>query len=453
MLFNSIAFLGFFAVVFSAYHLLFNKTVLTRNLFLVVAGYFFYGWWDVRFLILIIFSSVLDFVVAQRLEITVLSTKRKGLLLLSLLGNLGILMYFKYSDLFPDSWTRFPTWKWAIPVGISFYTFQSLAYTIDVYRGKQKPERQLITFLAYIAFFPQLVAGPIERAKNLLPQLNTLLPFNNKLALSGIQRFLWGLLKKVVIADNLAPNVNWVFENQDTLHPAILWAGLLGFGIQIYCDFSGYTDMAIGSASILGFRLTENFKRPYFSRNLQEFWHRWHITLSQWFRDYVYIPLGGSKKGTTIMILSILITFMLSGLWHGSHWRFIVWGGLHGVLFLLLNKPLNLLPKPFSIIITFLWVTFLWVFFRSPSMEFSLSYIGNMFSSWPTSFTIEGLDKVYALVAILFSGILLIKEFLEEDNRFQFKSGVHPIIQLTLMVFVVLLFGNFNGNPFIYFQF
>lgn len=348
MLFNSLPFLVFLPLVFCLYWLL-NRGVHLRwqNLLLLVASYVFYGWWDVRFLSLIAFSTLIDFAIGRQIASNCKDHRRaRWWLLLSLLTNLSLLGYFKYANFFIESWVNvwaklgvdmdISTMNIILPVGISFYTFQTLSYTIDIYRGKLKPTNDLIAFATFVAFFPQLVAGPIERARDLLPQITRRRRFDADFAASGLRLMLWGLIKKVVIADTAGRYVNAAYSLDDLTPVAVCCTAAL-FAIQIYGDFSGYSDVAIGTARLFGVRLSTNFRLPFFSRDMREFWQRWHISLTSWFMEYVYIPLGGSRKGKWRSQINVMIVFLVSGLWHGASWNFILWGLMHGLLLVSIN--------------------------------------------------------------------------------------------------------------------
>ena len=340
MLFNSLIFPIFLVAAFAIYWLLARAPLKVQNLFLIGASYLFYGWWDPRFLSLIFVSSLVDYVVGRVLAKETRPGRRKTLLTVSLLTNLGILGFFKYFNFFIDSFVELlalvgieahvTTLRIILPVGISFYTFQTLSYTIDIYRKKIDHTEDAIAFFAFVSFFPQLVAGPIERAASLLPQFLRKREFELDKAKDGMRQMLWGFFKKVVIADNVAGHVNTIFDGYHSYDGFTLFLGVFFFAIQIYCDFSGYSDIAIGVARLFGFSLMRNFAFPYFSRDIAEFWRRWHISLSTWFRDYVYIPLGGSRTATRARhIANIIITFTVSGLWHGANWTFVIWGFLN----------------------------------------------------------------------------------------------------------------------------
>lgn len=344
MLFNSLTFLIFLPTVFIIYWFFLRNTLKGRNLFLLIASYLFYGWWDYRFLSLLIISTLVDFVIALLMDKEQRDKRRKLLLTISLITNLGLLGVFKYYNFFIENWVNMwdafgvemhvSSWRIILPVGISFYTFQTLSYVIDVYRKQLRASNNFIQFAAYVSFFPQLVAGPIERATNLLPQFSRLHKFDYTLARSGISLIVWGFFKKVVIADNATFFVNEIFATPEAFSTPELWMGAILFGFQIYGDFSGYSDIAIGTARLFGFRLMTNFKFPYFSRDIAEFWRRWHISLSTWFRDYLYIPLGGSRGSKKMQLRNTMIIFLVSGFWHGANWTFIVWGAIHALLFL-----------------------------------------------------------------------------------------------------------------------
>jgi D-alanyl-lipoteichoic acid acyltransferase DltB (MBOAT superfamily) len=364
-----------------------------------VASYIFYGWWDYRFLGLIAFSSLIDYFVGLRLQKASSSKDRKILLGLSLAVNLGLLGYFKYANFFIESFIDFSSGvfglsphisslKIILPVGISFYTFQTLSYTIDVYRQRIKPTKSLLEFAAYVSFFPQLVAGPIERASQLLPQFKSLKKFTYEDGSKGMRLIVWGLFKKTVIADNCAPYVDEIFATYTEQPAAVLLMGAMLFAFQIYGDFSGYSDIAIGTARLFGFRLMTNFRYPYFSRDVAEFWRRWHISLSTWFRDYLYIPLGGSRKNRAMTLRNVLIIFVVSGFWHGANWTFIVWGALHAAFIMPvvalgknrshLEFDKTLLPHFRSLgqmALTFLLVCLAWIFFRSENMGMAWDYL------------------------------------------------------------------------------
>ena len=478
MLFNSIEFAVFIPVVFVLYWFVFNRNLKAQNFLLLAASYLFYGWWDWRFLILIALSSIVDFLISIQLEKTKEGQKRKIFLGISLLLNLGLLGLFKYYNFFVESFIEgftilgtkphLTTLKIILPVGISFYTFQTLSYTIDVYKNKLKPTKDLVGFLTFVSFFPQLVAGPIERASNLLPQFFKKREFDYSKATDGMRQILWGLFKKVVIADNCAVYANQIFNNYTEYSGSTLLLGAIFFAFQIYGDFSGYSDIAIGTSRLFGFSLMQNFAFPYFSRDIAEFWRRWHISLSTWFRDYLYIPLGGSKGGLGSKVRNTFVIFLVSGFWHGANWTFVVWGALNALYFLpllLFNKNRNnlgnaaegrVLPsikESFQISITFLLTVVAWVFFRSESLTTAFLYLDGIFSfsffSIPTVFP----PKVLILLAV-FIGIEWLQRNKEhalqlEDSQIPavFKWGVYYVL-----TFVIFWFGA-SQQSFIYFQF
>jgi len=405
MLFNSVDFAVFLPIVFLIYWSFNRQQLAWRNATIVISSYFFYGWWDWRFLLLIFLSTLVDYSVGLALNAHTRSPVRKTLLGVSIAANLGLLGVFKYFNFFIDSLesafsffgTSFgtTTLNIVLPVGISFYTFQTMSYTIDVYRRRLDPTRDFIGFAAFVCFFPQLVAGPIERATNLLPQFATTRTFDYSKAVDGLRQILWGLFKKIVIADNCAVFVNQVFDHPADFSGSTLALGAVMFALQIYCDFSGYSDIAIGTARLFGFDLMRNFAFPYFSRDIAEFWRRWHISLSTWFRDYVYIPLGGSRCGSWTKIRNVFTVFLVSGLWHGANWTFIVWGTLHAMFFLpllLMKRNRNNIeivahgkrcPSPrdvASIGVTFGLTTFAWIFFRAESLAHAMQYIIGIFN-------------------------------------------------------------------------
>jgi len=406
MLFNSIDFAIFLPIVFILYWFVANKNLKLQNLLIVISSYVFYGWWDWRFLSLILFSTIVDFLVGLMLSKEENETKRKALLWTSILVNLGFLGFFKYYNFFIENFTTAFSFfgneiqpnslNIILPVGISFYTFQTLSYSIDVYRKKLEPTKDFIAFSAFVSFFPQLVAGPIERATNLLPQFYKKRTFNYSKAVDGMRQILWGLFKKVVIADTCAESANAIFNNSDNFSGSTLVLGALYFTFQIYGDFSGYSDIAIGTSRLFGFDLKRNFAFPYFSRDIAEFWRRWHISLSTWFRDYLYIPLGGSRGGKWMNIRNIFIIFIVSGFWHGANWTFIVWGGLNALYFLPLlifnknrqhldivakGKNLPTFKEFFQILITFGLTVFAWIFFRAENIGHAFNYISEIFST------------------------------------------------------------------------
>lgn len=406
MLFNTFEFAIFLPVVFLIYWFLLQKNLRLQNFLIVIASYFFYGYWQWKFLLLIFFSTIVDYSIGILLSQSNSAKQRKLLLLTSCFVNLGCLGIFKYYNFFIDSFTgafsifginlTLGSLNILLPVGISFYTFQTLSYTIDVYRRDLKPTKDFIAFAAFVSFFPQLVAGPIERATNLLPQFQQPRIFNSKEATDGLRQILWGLFKKALVADNCARFVNFVFENSESQPPFILVLGVFFFSFQIYGDFSGYSDIAIGAARLFGFNLMKNFAFPYFSRDIAEFWRRWHISLSTWFKDYLYIPLGGSRGSTWLKVRNTFTIFLVSGFWHGANWTFVVWGFLHATYFLPLllfkknRKNIDIVARDnwlpsfgefLKIATTFVLVSFAWIFFRAEDVGHAFSYISHIFSS------------------------------------------------------------------------
>lgn len=478
MLFNSIEFAIFLPLVFGVYWLIPRRNVALQNVFLLLASYVFYGWWDWRFLSLILLSSMTDFLVGLGLGFTDIRWKRRLLLGLSLAVNLGLLGFFKYFNFFAESFAEAftllgrpidPARLYLIlPVGISFYTFQTLSYTIDVYRRKLAPSKDIVSFFTFVAFFPQLVAGPIERATQLLPQFHTPRRFDYHLAVDGTRQLLWGLFKKIVIADNAATYANYAFNNADDLSGSTLLLGVMFFALQIYGDFSGYSDIAIGTARLFGFSLMRNFAFPYFSRDIAEFWRRWHISLSTWFRDYVYIPLGGSRGGRGMQIRNVLVIFLVSGFWHGANWTFLVWGALNALYFLPLmllggNRTHTdtvaegrLLPSAREALqmgTTFLLTCLAWVFFRAASVGDALRYLAGIAS--PSLLHPPEMEfGWYPFIALLF----LVAEWLQRERQHALEiEGLRlpAPLRWTLYYAIVLLVMFFGGDQqaFIYFQF
>ncbi len=482
MLFNSIDFAIFLPIVFLLYWFVTNKNLKLQNFLIVLASYVFYGWWDWRFLSLIIFSTVVDFTIGQKLRNEENELKRKALLWSSILVNLGFLGFFKYYNFFLDNFiTAFSFFGTEIkanslniilPVGISFYTFQTLSYTIDVYNRKLEPTKDFIAFSAFVSFFPQLVAGPIERATNLLPQFYKKRSFNYSKAIDGMRQILWGLFKKIVIADNCAEYANLIFNNSDDYSGSTLVLGALFFTFQIYADFSGYSDIAIGTSRLFGFNLKQNFAVPYFSRDIAEFWRRWHISLSTWFRDYLYIPLGGSRGGTWIKVRNTFIIFIVSGFWHGANWTFIVWGALNAIYFLpllLTNNNRNNLEtvaigkffpsiKELSLmLLTFGMTVFAWIFFRANNIEHATSYISEILSL--SLFTIPkfaGMGE--ALTTIILVAVFVLIEWQGRERQYAISHlGIkwkRPLRYAMYYAIIISIFW-FGGKEqqFIYFQF
>ncbi len=482
MFFNSLDFAIFLPIVFFLYWFVTNKNLKVQNFLIVIASYFFYGWWDWRFLSLIIFSTIVDYLVGRALAKQDNTKKRKILLWISILVNLGFLGFFKYYNFFLDNFvTAFSFFGGEIqanslniilPVGISFYTFQTLSYTIDVYRGKLKPTKDFIAFSAFVSFFPQLVAGPIERATHLLPQFYKKRVFDYGLAIIGMRQILWGLFKKVVIADNSATIANEIFNNSGDYSGSTLIVGALFFTFQIYGDFSGYSDIAIGTSRLFGFDLMKNFNFPYFSRDIAEFWRRWHISLSTWFRDYLYIPLGGSRGGTSMKVRNTFIIFIVSGFWHGANWTFIVWGALNAIYFLPLlllkknrdntgniahDKYLPTFREFLNMLTTFGLTVLAWIFFRADSIGHAWSYLTSIFSE--SLFTIPSFSgtesaNTTAILIIIFT----IVEWLGRESEFAIEKldlKLNKPLRWMFYFVIILLMFVFTGEEqqFIYFQF
>jgi D-alanyl-lipoteichoic acid acyltransferase DltB (MBOAT superfamily) len=480
MSFTSAVFWVFLPVVLLLFHGPLRHRLQGQNLLLLLASYLFYGWWDARFLSLIVVSTATDFLVARRLDQPDLTDRqRKTALGLSFAVNLGLLGTFKYAGFFIDSWIdawaslgvemHRPALNIVLPVGISFYTFQTLSYTIDVYRGQLKASRNWLEFAAYVAFFPQLVAGPIERATRLLPQLQRLRPVTSSAVKIGLRLIAYGLFKKVVIADSAAGYANAAFADPSAFTGPVLVIGVIAFAFQIYGDFSGYSDIAIGLGRLFGIRLRSNFRFPYFSRNVAEFWRRWHVSLNTWFRDYLYIPLGGSRGGKWMSLRNIAIVFLISGLWHGASWNFVIWGGIHAALFV----PIFLLGRNktfgdtwhwrdgWRAVVTFFWVCLAWVFFRAENLAAAGTYLTNAKSRWG-----QGLGNWEAyrsfwgapderLFAWALGGFLLLEWALFRYGvRWPWRRGLGWVWPEALFIILTLAFSLRNeASEFIYFAF
>lgn len=467
MLFNSIEFLFFFLAVAVIY---FCVSAKYRWLVLLVSSYYFYMNWNPAYAILI-FISTLTTYFASVLIFKSGAKKSKLFLVFSLIVNLGILILFKYYNFINDtilkflsqfgvSWD-FPELNFLLPVGISFYTFQAIGYTLDVYRGDMEPEHHFGRYALFVSFFPQLVAGPIERATHLLPQFRNKIVFSYQNLDLGLKKILWGLIMKVGVADRVGIYVDAVYGNVQDHSGVTLWLASILFAIQIYCDFAGYSSIAIGTARILGFDLMENFRRPYFSTSISEFWSRWHISLSTWFRDYLYIPLGGNRVKLPRHLFNLLITFIVSGLWHGANYTFIIWGICHGVFLIteVLLKKNAVLTNKFKFnfwllnwIVTQFCVVLAWVLFRSNNIQEAFIVLSKMI-------TLEGanlfLDKTTLSYAFLSIGLLIIREIYLEFNlsiRFP-KSILFRGIAYAILLYWIVLFGVVDSGQFIYFQF
>jgi D-alanyl-lipoteichoic acid acyltransferase DltB (MBOAT superfamily) len=478
MLFNSLDFAIFLPIVFGFYWFVTNKNLRVQNFLIVCASYLFYGWWDWRFLSLIIFSTFIDYTIGRALSKTEKKNHRKGFLWLSIIVNLGFLGFFKYYNFFLDNFIAAFSFFGAeisssslniiLPVGISFYTFQTLSYTIDVYKRKLEPTKDFIAFAAFVSFFPQLVAGPIERATNLLPQFYKPRKFEYSNAIEGLRQILWGLFKKVVIADQCAEYANLIFNNSGDYSGSTLLMGAFFFTFQIYGDFSGYSDIAIGTSRLFGFNLMQNFAFPYFSRDMAEFWRRWHISLSTWFRDYLYIPLGGSRGGLMGKIRNTFIIFLVSGFWHGANWTFIIWGLLNALYFLpllLFNLNRNNLgivaegkffPKLNEVLqmaLTFFLAVIAWIFFRADNLTHACAIFGEIAS--PSIFS---LPKVFPVGVIIFILVFLVIEWFGRQQKFAIENMYYTKSKVlrwgAYLILILCIIANIdNQQDFIYFQF
>jgi alginate O-acetyltransferase complex protein AlgI len=483
MLFNSIEFAVFFPIIFFVYWFIVNKNLQVQNIFLLAASYYFYSCWDWRFLFLLIFSTLLDYTSGIAISRSKKISYKKIWLWISIVINIGFLGFFKYYNFFISSFSdvftlfgvKFSTWTLNIilPVGISFYTFHGLSYVIDIYYGRIKVEKNFVNYSVFVSFFPLLVAGPIERANHLLPQIKKERKFEYGQAVSGLKQILWGLFKKLVIADNCAVFANLIFENPDQYSGSTLFLGAIFFAFQIYGDFSGYSDIALGSARLLGIELLRNFSYPYFSRDIAEFWRRWHISLSSWFRDYIYVPLGGSRVNKWIKLRNTFIIFIISGFWHGPNWTFVIWGLINAFYFLpLLLTDSNrihmgiasegrIFPKLndlIKIISTFILTTLAWIFFRAESVTSALQYISGIFSysffSIPKFIHIGKAFNTFILV--LFFVIIEWNGRAQEFAIAKTAVGKPRLIRWLFYAIIIFILGMFlqtKESPFIYFQF
>jgi Predicted membrane protein involved in D-alanine export len=481
MLFNSIEFAFFFPIIFTIYWLL-HKNTKAQNLFLLMSSYFFYGWWDWRYLSLILLCSVCNYT-AGILLIKINNNKQRKLILITCCTiSLGVLGIFKYYDFFIEAFVEAfslfnvrlnaRSLNLILPVGISFYTFHTLSYTIDVFRRKFEPTKDFVSLFLFVSIFPLAMAGPIERASNLLPQIYQRRTFDYTLAVDGLRQILWGLFKKIVIADNCAIIVDSVFNNSDSHPGSTLLLGAFFFTFQIYGDFSGYSDMALGIGKLLGFKFLRNFSYPYFSRDIAEFWRRWHISLTTWFRDYLYIPLGGSRGTKWQVIRNTFIIFLISGFWHGANWTFIAWGAYHAFLFLPLilmgknrkytntvaeGKLLPSLKEITQMGVTFILAVFGWILFRAENMTHAWNYISEIFSM--SLFTITDFWSLFSKWNIVFIFICMIIEWFGRDSQYAiekigsnwkwyFRWGFYYAI-----IFSLIIFQREGVHQFIYFQF
>ncbi|WMJ82393.1 MBOAT family O-acyltransferase [Clostridium sp. MB40-C1] len=488
MLFNSFKFIIFFPIVVAMYFIISHRY---RWILLLGASYYFYMCWNPKYVVLILTTTLISYLSGIWIEGTQDIKKKKIYLNFSILSNIAILFLFKYFNFFNDSFRQIfahfnlnytvPSFKLLLPVGISFYTFQSLSYSIDVYRGVKKAERHFGIFALYVSFFPQLVAGPIERSDRLLPQFYEKHKFDYKRVTDGLKLMGMGYFKKVVIADRLAILVNTVYNNPSAYKGVPLIVASVFFAFQIYCDFSGYSDIAVGSAKVMGFELMENFKRPYFSKSISEFWRRWHISLSTWFRDYLYIPLGGNRVKKGRYFFNNLITFLVSGLWHGASWTFVIWGGLHGVYLIIGSITKNTrekfaeviglkkspkIYKSLKVLITFILVDFAWIFFRANSISDAIYIIKNLFNGLGDVQGLNeikdillslGLDKVSFGVGVIAIVIMEIAHLIQaRQSLIKFIREKPILIRWTFyyaLILTIMLFGVFEQSQFIYFQF
>lgn len=481
MIFNSLEFGAFFLAVFWAFFL---TPPRFRWVLLLVCSYWFYMSWRAEYALLIAFSTVVDYVAGLKMHAAPDRRAKRRWLVLSLCSNLGLLFFFKYYDFFSTearaalaeySIVRWlPEWDFLLPVGISFYTFQTLSYTIDIYRGRLEPERHFGRFALFVSFFPQLVAGPIERAVHLVPQFRINdARFDPQRVSEGLLRMAWGLFKKLVVADTVALYVNTVYNDVGLYGTAHYWLATYFFAFQIYCDFSGYSDIAIGSAKVLGYDLMENFRRPYFAQGIPEFWRRWHISLSTWFKDYLYIPLGGNRVSKARHYINLMAVFVISGAWHGANWTFIVWGFLHGLYqalsvytakarerFTARFGDLGVVGRLARTLFCFHLVCFAWIFFRANTVGDAFHVAGSLFGPFGHPLGISdpvGNDRLMLLQCLGACGILVVLDLLQErgiDRRWVLARPVwvrYPLYYA--LIAAMLFFGTFDSQEFIYFQF
>ena len=476
MLFNSIEFAIFLPIVFLLYWFAFGRNLKLQNLFVVLASYVFYGWWDWRFLVLIAFTSFCSWGSGMLMARTPDGKLRKNIAAANIVINLLILCAFKYYDFFVTEFARLLHFnsdglllKVILPVGISFYTFQALSYSIDVYKRKIEPTRDIVAFFAYVSFFPQLVAGPIERATNLLPQFEKKRSFDYDTAVDGCRQILWGLFKKMVVADNCAGYVDRVFGNYQAHSGSTLLLAAVLFAFQIYGDFSGYSDIAIGTSKLFGIRLMRNFNVPYFSRDIAEFWRRWHISLTTWFRDYIYIPMGGSRCPKAKIVRNTFVIFLVSGLWHGANWTFLAWGAYHALLFLPLilfgknrkymdvvaeDRLLPNLKECGQMLLTFFLVVIGWIIFRAENIGQAGGYIAGVFQK--DLFTLP-LLFLASKSSIFFAGLMLMIEWIyrRKEHAISHAPTMPKWGDMAICYILVLVILEFSAHSpsFIYFQF
>ena len=482
MIFTSLSFAIFLPIVFILYWFITNKSIGSQNILLLVSSYFFYACWDWRFLFLLIFSTLLDYYTGIKMSNAKKQHIRRKWFWLSISVNIGFLGVFKYYNFFAatfeDAVSQFGfhvnpwTLKVILPVGISFYTFHGLSYVIDIYKNRIKPERNFIDYSVFVSFFPLLIAGPIERATHLLPQIQKERVFDYSKAIDGLRQILWGLFKKIVIADNCARFADFAFNNSTQYAGSTLVLGALFFTFQIYCDFSGYSDIAIGTARLFGIDLLRNFAFPYFSRDVAEFWRRWHISLSTWFRDYLYIPLGGSKGGALIKVRNTFIIFLVSGFWHGANWTFIIWGFLHALYIMpsiIFNtnrnnldivaqgKYLPTFKELLSIGITFILTVFAWIVFRSKNLNHAIQYISSIFTK--SLFHVPS-KLVFNIPTLFFLFLFLIIEWKGREHQYAIQTLAlkWPLLgrwSFFGSLILIILYYSFSESvqQFIYFQF
>lgn len=465
MLFNSFEFLVFFAIIFVSYYSLSHKF---RWLLLLLASCFFYMYFIPEYILILFFTILITYYSAIIIENSTIKKQRKQILIISILLNISILSYFKYFNFLNNNFSifldffalenRIPLLDIILPVGLSFFIFQSISYSIEVYRGTLPVERHLGYYSLYVMFFPQLVAGPIERPQNILPQLKQKSKFSFTNLESGLKLILLGLFKKVVVADQLSFFVDSVYSNQLNQSPEQIFVAAILFSFQIYCDFSGYSDMAIGLAKTMGIDLMTNFKQPYFSYSLTHFWQRWHISLSSWFKDYLYIPLGGNRVSKFKIYRNVFIIFAVSGLWHGSSWTFVIWGIIHGFVvtiervFKYNPKNQNFLIRSIGVFVTFFIVTIAWVFFRSSSIDqaFNFLFLLKSISTEKVITLLSNFEVLYNFILVI---LLIIVDFFDTKINLNNLNIANKTLFYTLVLIFILVMGSFNNNSFIYFQF
>jgi len=477
MFFNSIAFAIFLPIVFFLYWFVFNKTKRTQNALLIIASYYFYSCWDWRFLFLLVFSTFLDYYTGIQIEKGKSEKSRKFWFWLSILVNLGFLGIFKYYNFFAASFADLLNsvgvqaspilLNVILPVGISFYTFHGLSYVIDIYFKRIKAEYNFVDYSLFVSYFPLLVAGPIERATHLLPEIKVKREFDLEKAKEGIYQIVWGLVKKVIIADTCATYANAIFDHYTSMNSFSLILGAIYFAFQIYGDFSGYSDIALGVSKLFGLDLLRNFNYPYFSRDIAEFWRRWHISLSSWFRDYLYIPLGGSKGGIWMKIRNTFIIFVVSGFWHGANWTYLAWGFINAVYFLplllsnsnrnnmdaiVLKFDFNSAKVVMSIFYTFFLTCVAWVFFRAKTISDAFLYLKRVITNHDFSFQYLDNER-YSYELLVMIGVFVLIEW-NNRNKIEPLSGKRSLLKLSLAILAIMAFGTFSDyKEFIYFQF